>query len=175
MLKLSLFAAGLTAALGACGTDDSGPDVTDPPAPTTFKLRIENIAPWTVLKSGTHATRTDGTSGPIGPGQAYEISFTAGKNQKVSFASMLGQSNDWFFAPGVAGIALYDANGNPRAVRRHERGLSGDAGRRSSQEPGVRQRDRPEAGDPRLRRSRSDREGPPARKVVKLTSGATSR
>lgn len=136
MLKLSLLAAGLTAALGACGDDDS-PDVTDPTTPTTFKLRIENIAPWTVLASGTHATRTDGTTGPIGPGQAYELAFTAGKGQKVSFASMLGQSNDWFFAPGPAGIALYDADGNPRAGDVTSEVYLWDAGTELDQEPAV--------------------------------------
>ena len=70
MLKLSLLAAGTAALLGACGTDDSEPNVTDPT--TTFKLRIENVAPWTVLKSGTHATRTDGTSGAIGRASCRE-------------------------------------------------------------------------------------------------------
>ena len=90
-------AAGL--ALGACGTDEDM-QMDMKPTPTAFKLRVENVAPWTVLKSGVQAMRTDGTTGALGHGQAYEITFTAGKNQKVSFASMLGESNDWFFAPG---------------------------------------------------------------------------
>jgi hypothetical protein len=153
MLKLSLLAAGLTAALGACGTDDSEPNVTTPPAPVAFKLRIENIAPWTVLKSGTQQVRTDGTQGPIGPGQAYEIAFTAGKNQKVSFASMLGQSNDWFFAPSAAGIALYDANGNPRTGDVTSEVYLWDAGTEIDQEPAVGnatgpRQPSPEYGDP---------------------------
>ena len=38
---------------------------------------------WTVLKSGVQAMRTTGTSGALGMGQAYEITFTAGKNQKI--------------------------------------------------------------------------------------------
>ena len=137
MKKLSLLAASL-AALGACGTDDSEPNVTDPPiTPTTFKVRIANVAPWTVLKSSTHATRVDGTTGPIRPGETYEIPFTAGRGQKVSFVSMLGQSNDWFFGPGPQGIALYDADGNPRAGDVTSEIYLWDAGTEIDQEPGV--------------------------------------
>jgi hypothetical protein len=128
MLKLSLLAASL-AALGACGTDDSEPTPT--PTSTTFKLRIENIAPWTVLKSGTFGT------GPIGPGGMFEIPFTAGKGQKVSFASMFGQSNDWFFGPGPQGIALYDANGAPRSGDVTSEIYLWDAGTEIDQEPAV--------------------------------------
>ena len=134
MHKLSLLALSLSVA--ACGTDDSVPE-SDLPSPTTFKLRIENVAPWTVLKSGTHATRTDGTSGAIGPGAAYEIPFTAGRGQKVSFVSMFGQSNDWFFGPGPQGIALYDANGNPRSADVTNEIYLWDAGTEIDQEPSV--------------------------------------
>jgi hypothetical protein len=136
MIKHSLIAATLFS-FAACASD-SDDMMDDPmPTPTAFKLRIENIAPWTVLKSGVQATKTNGTTGALAMGQAYEISFTAGKNQRISFASMLGESNDWFFAPGPQGIALYDAQGNP---------VSGDvtgqvslwnAGTEIDQEPGV--------------------------------------
>jgi hypothetical protein len=43
MNKLSLLAASL-AAFTACATDDAADPGTDP-QPTTFKLRIENVAP----------------------------------------------------------------------------------------------------------------------------------
>ena len=173
MLKLSLLAAGLTAALGACA-DDSVPEVSDPPAtPTTFRLRIENIAPWTVLKSGTHATRTDGTQGPIGPGQAYEIQFTAGRGQKVSFASMLGQSNDWFFAPGAAGIALYDAAGNPRAGDVTSEVYLFDAGTEIDQEPAVGDATGPKQPNPEFGAADPIAKVRQLGKVVTLTSGAT--
>ncbi|MDQ3368821.1 MAG: spondin domain-containing protein [Myxococcota bacterium] len=137
MLKLSLLAAGLTAALGACGTDDSEPDATDPTTPTTFKLRIENVAPWTVLKSGTQAMKVDGTTGAAGPGAAFEIAFTAGRNQKLSFATMLGQSNDWFFSAGPAGLSLYNEDGNPIAGDITNQVHLYDAGTEIDQEPGV--------------------------------------
>jgi hypothetical protein len=136
MKQLSLLATALTSLLGACGTDDPEPRITDP-TPTSFKVRIENVAPWTVLKSGTHATRVDGTSGALGPGAAYEIPFTAGTNQRVSFVAMLGQSNDWFFAPKAEGIALYDAAGNPRSGDVTSEIYLFDAGSEIDQEPAV--------------------------------------
>ena len=130
-----LFASTL-ALLGACAADSDTPD--DPmPTATTFKLRIENIAPWSVLKSGVQAMRTNGTSGALGPGQAYEVTFTAGRNQKVSFASMLGESNDWLFATGPAGIALYDSNGTPISGDVTSQIKLYDAGTEIDQEPGV--------------------------------------
>ena len=135
MTKLSLLAAVTAASLGACGTDDPMSNATS--MPTTFKVRIENIAPWTVIKSGTHATKTTGTAGPITPGERYELPFTAGKGQRLSFVAMLGQSNDWFFGPGAEGLALYDDNGAPISgdVTRHI--ALWDAGTEIDQEPGV--------------------------------------
>jgi hypothetical protein len=123
--------------LGACSDDSSQQPGTPLTAPTTFKVRVENVAPWTVLASGAQTTKTDGTTGAAGSGQAFEINFYAGKGQSISFATMWGQSDDWFFAPGPAGIALYDANGAP---------VSGDvtaqvgiwnAGTEIDEEPGV--------------------------------------
>lgn len=137
MNRYSLLAAGLATILGACGTDDSAPDAPTTPSPTTFKLRIENIAPWTLLKSGTYAQKTTGASGPIGPGEAFELPFTAGKNQKLSFVAMLGQSNDWFFGPGPDGIALYDAAGAPISGDVTSQISLWDAGTEIDQEPAV--------------------------------------
>ncbi|WP_224372460.1 spondin domain-containing protein [Hyalangium versicolor] len=91
----------------ACG-DDKEPMA---PEPTVLKVRLENIAPFAQLKSGTYTTRVGGSSpGPLAPGDAFEFSFTAGKGQKLSFASMLGQSNDWVFATPPGGIELYEGN-----------------------------------------------------------------
>ncbi len=132
-MKSSMFLTlALCATTAACGDDDS-----QQPTTGTFTVRIENVAPWTVLKSAAQTVKTTGVAGPAGPGEAYDISFTAGKDQAVSFATMLGESNDWFFAPGSAGIALYDSAGTP---------ISGDvtaqvglwnAGTEVDQEPAV--------------------------------------
>lgn len=45
--------------------------------------------------------------GPIGPGGAYEFSFTAAPGMKLSMAMMFGQSNDWFYAFDADGIPLF--------------------------------------------------------------------
>ncbi|MFL5343924.1 MAG: spondin domain-containing protein [Hyalangium sp.] len=96
----------------ACGGEDmQTPTQTEP---TTLKVRLENVAPFTQLKSGVYNTRVGGTApGPLAPGDAFEFSFTAGKGQKLAFASMLGQSNDWVFATAPGGMDLYLENGNP--------------------------------------------------------------
>lgn len=49
------------------------------------------------------------SSGPIGPGAKYEISFTASEGENLSFASMFVQSNDWFYAFGPNGIPLFQS------------------------------------------------------------------
>jgi hypothetical protein len=139
--------AGVAALAPACtDTDEPGdptpdagvlPDAPSTPAPRTIGVRIENVAPWTVLKSGLASTKLVPTPGPLGPDEAFDITFTAGRGHNVSFAAMFGESNDWFFGPGPAGIALYDAQGAP---------VSGDvtsqielwnAGTEIDQEPAV--------------------------------------
>ena len=136
MIKNQLIAATLLS-FAACASDSEKMMEDPAPIPTTFKLRIENIAPWTVLKSGVQAARTDGTAGALAPGQAYEVTFTAGKGQRVSFASMFGETNDWFFAPGPDGIALHDAEGNPIAGDVTDQVSLWNAGTEIDQEPGV--------------------------------------
>lgn len=118
----------------ACGGDDMTPNKTDP---VTLKVRLENVAPFTQLKSGVFNTRVGGTSpGPLAPGDAFEFSFTAGKGQKLSFATMFGQSNDWFFAPAAGGIELYE-NGNPISGDITSRVYLWDAGTEINEEPAV--------------------------------------
>jgi len=140
MFKLELLAAALSLLAAACGesmTQSSSPDATTTPTPTTFTVRIENVAPWTVLKSGTQIVKTSGVPGAAASGDAYEITFTAGKGQKVSFASMFGESNDWFFAPDPAGIALYDSDGNPVSGDVTDQIKLWNAGTEVDQEPAV--------------------------------------
>jgi hypothetical protein len=98
--------------------DSATPDLGASDAPgagaVTFKVKIANVAPFSYLKSGSVATAVGAASpGPIGPGQAFEFTFTAGKGHKLSFASMFGQSNDWFFGFDPGGLDLYGADGTP--------------------------------------------------------------
>ncbi len=48
-----------------------------------------------------------GTMGPIMPGSSYTFSFDAEEGDYLSFASMLGNTNDLFIAPDGGGIALF--------------------------------------------------------------------
>ena len=45
--------------------------------------------------------------GPITPGAAYEVTVSAMPGDKLSMTLMMGQSNDWFYAPSEAGIELF--------------------------------------------------------------------
>ncbi|SDM24413.1 spondin domain-containing protein [Siphonobacter aquaeclarae] len=99
---------GLTAAaflLSACSKDD---DVQ----PTTKTLTIENVLDSKPLvESGTFMGT--GTPPVILPGQSVSFSFSAAKNQRLTFATMYGWSNDLFFAPENPGIKLYGDDGVP--------------------------------------------------------------
>jgi len=57
-------------------------------------------------ETGFEAMRTDGTSGPLFPGQKYMFTIEAHVGQSLSIASMLGASNDIFFSTGDDGIKL---------------------------------------------------------------------
>jgi hypothetical protein len=139
------------------GVDGDGGD--GPPPSERLLVRLENIAPWTLLKSDAVIEQVGGGAGPAGPGQAFEIRLTAGKQQALSFAAMLGESNDWFFAPGPEGIALFDGEGNPRSGDVTSEIALWDAGTEVDQEPAVGpdtapQQDAPDQGaldpDPRV-------------------------
>ena len=133
-MKSILVCSLILGSVAACGGDDG---TTPAPMSHGFTVRLENVAPWTVAKSGAQTMKTDGKAGPIGPGEAFEVSFTAGKGHAVTFATMLGESNDWFFAPGPAGIALYDAAGMPVEGDVTDQVALWNAGTEIDQEPGV--------------------------------------
>jgi len=103
-----------------------------------FQLRIENIAPWKLLKVSSQSTYV-GTmiQGNLNPGQAYEVRFTAGPGHYLTFASSLIESNDLFFAPGdAAGIPLY-VNGQRALGNITSAVRLWDAGTELNQELGV--------------------------------------
>ena len=127
-----LLALGLSLGLAACASDDSN-DTTPPPpvaAPTTFSVQIENRS-FNLAESGVFG------SGPATPGSSHSFSFTAVPGDKLSFATMYGQSNDLFFAPDEAGIALFDVSDNPVTGDVTSQVMLWDAGTEVNQEPGV--------------------------------------
>ena len=61
------------------------------------------------LETGVYNTPNGAMDpGPLFPGQTYSFTFDAKVGDYLSFASMLGKSNDEFFAPGNMGIRLFD-------------------------------------------------------------------
>ncbi|HEU4506626.1 MAG TPA: spondin domain-containing protein [Pyrinomonadaceae bacterium] len=76
-------------------------------------------------------------TGPIGPGNSYEFTVTAAPGMKLFMAQMFGQSNDWFYAPGVNGIALFDGKGVAVSGDITDQFYLWDAGTEKDEEIGV--------------------------------------
>lgn len=105
MIK-SLLGLSLTALIfSSCAQDHD-------PQPTAKSITIENVLDSKPLvESGTF--KGAGTPPVILPGQSVSFSFSAAKNQRLTFATMYGWSNDLFFAPENPGIRLYGDDGTP--------------------------------------------------------------
>lgn len=89
--------------------DENGTETTE------FTVTIENISGQLVYSdSGTFA-RPSGADepAPAQPGDSYSFSFHADREDHLSLATMFVHSNDWFYAPGEKGIALFDGDGMP--------------------------------------------------------------
>lgn len=133
-LAWSVIVVAMAMALASCSEDDT---MQPNPTPTSFTVRVENVAPFTNAKTGFFATKTGGASpGPLAPGDAYDVAFTAGPSHRLVFATMFGQSNDWFFAPDPDGIALY-ASGTPISGDVTDQVYLWDAGTEVDEEPAV--------------------------------------
>ncbi len=92
--------------LSACHKDD------DAPPSQSETITIENVLDSKPLvETGTF----QGTGNPplILPNQSTTFTFSAAKNQRLTFATMYGWSNDLFFAPDNPGIKLYNDDGSP--------------------------------------------------------------
>ena len=74
-----------------------------------------NAGPYADSNGGTvFAIPSDANEpGPLLPGQSYTVEIEAEAGQNLSLATMLVQSNDWFFSLGAEGIALFDTDGTP--------------------------------------------------------------
>jgi len=76
-------------------------------------------------------------AGPIRPGDSYEFTVSAMPGMKLFMAQMFGQSNDWFYAPGPKGIALFDSKGNPVSGDITDQLYLWDAGTEKDEEIGI--------------------------------------
>jgi len=82
---------------------------------TTFTIEIANVSDgFAVRDAQAFAVPVDGADpAPAFPGEAYATTFSAAPGERLSFATMLVQSNDRFFAFAPEGIELFDADGVP--------------------------------------------------------------
>jgi len=76
-------------------------------------------------------------AGPIRPGDSYEFTFTATTGMKLFMTQMFGQSNDWFYAPGANGIAVFDSKGMPVSGDITDQFYLWDAGTEKDEEIGI--------------------------------------
>ena len=76
-------------------------------------------------------------AGPIRPGDSYEFTVNAVPGMKFFMTQMFGQSNDWFYAPGANGIALFDAKGKPINGDVTDQLYLWDAGTEKDEEIGI--------------------------------------
>ncbi len=124
----ALVLAGLAGTFSGCmdSTSTMEPESMAKAVTVTLKSKPN---PFTSFASGRFGT------GPATPGHAFTFAFSAPKGARLSFASMFGQSNDWFFAPDTMGIALYDGTGNPISGDVTDEIYLWDAGTEENQPP----------------------------------------
>ena len=80
----------------------------DPATIATELASVDGVA------SGAFATPVGGSApAPAFPGESYSFTFDANPGDYLSFATMLVQSNDLFYAPDERGVGLFDAAGSP--------------------------------------------------------------
>lgn len=93
----------------------SGVVLADPPDEAAFTVTIANVSGFGLFENtGVAAIPYSAeAAGPAPPAAAYEFQIHALAGDTLTFATMLAQSNDLFFAPDERGIALYDDDGNP--------------------------------------------------------------
>ncbi|WP_163322264.1 spondin domain-containing protein [Draconibacterium mangrovi] len=74
-----------------------------------YTITVENVSvPYHYFEAGAEFGVTGGdATPPAHPGETITAHFHAGSSHKLSFASMYGASNDWFYAPGDDGIELF--------------------------------------------------------------------
>jgi hypothetical protein len=91
-----------------------------------------------VLSSGVFDTAVGASKvGGIRPGQLFEFAVSAAPGQKLSIATMFGQSNDWFYAPVGSGITLFDDQGTPKGGDVTSQMVLLDDGSEVDEEPGI--------------------------------------
>lgn len=114
-------------------------DPIDPVEATSFTITVEGIAPaYPYFASGSFTIPVGATQvGPLLPGDSYSVELHAPPGTRLSFATMFLSSNDLFFAPGVDGIELFDAQGQPISGELTDQVELWDAGTELDQDLGL--------------------------------------
>jgi hypothetical protein len=101
-------------------------------------MLAKSLASIKGIKSVTVFNTPVGASapGPITPGAAYEVTVSAVPGDRLSLTLMMGQSNDWFYAPAEPGIELFK-NGQALSGEITSQLVMWDAGTEVNQEPGI--------------------------------------
>lgn len=121
----------LFAAFGIAACSDDGGDATQ-----SSTITIENVLDSKPLVE-SRTFKGTGTPALILPGQSVSFTFSAAKNQHLTFATMYGWSNDLFFAPANPGISLYHDDGSPITGDVSSQVKLWDNGTRVNQAPGA--------------------------------------
>ena len=128
--------------------------------PAKLAASVKNVKG--VVASGVFNTPVgDDKPGPALPGKAYEFSFEAHPGERLTITTMFGQSNDLFYAPKDAGIALFD-QGKPVSGDLTSQLYLWDAGTEVNQEPGF--------GSSQAPRQSAPNTGAPEKKPVRLVA-----
>jgi len=125
----------------ACGVlvaCDKDPVEPEPPEPTMFTVTIENVSTaFSFASSGVFNTPVGADApGPLLPGATYEAEFNAPPGSYLTFATMMVQSNDLFYAPDEMGIPLWK-EGEQTSGDVTDYIQLWDAGTEADQEPGL--------------------------------------
>jgi hypothetical protein len=127
------------------------------PAPTGLEALAEDGDPTELEGALASASSVDASgviSGEVAPGDSFEIIVTpAASGPLLSFATMVAETNDAFIAPLPSGIALLDAQGQPRTANAVANDLQRklavwDAGTEANEVPGVGVNQQPRQADP---------------------------
>ena len=123
-----LFDDGATASAGLESLAEDG----DPATLATELASVDGVA------SGAFATPVGASAAaPAFPGESYSFTFDANPGDYLSFATMLVQSNDLFYAPDERGVGLFDAAGSPISGDITDDVQLWDAGTEMNEAPGA--------------------------------------
>jgi hypothetical protein len=101
-------------------------------------MLAKSLARGKGIKSVTVFNTPVGASapGPITPGAVYETTVSAMPGDRLTLTLMMGQSNDWFYAPTESGIELFK-NGQAISGDISAQLSMWDAGTEVNEEPGI--------------------------------------